>query len=432
MAESSPSRDSKKGKAIVLLEEPRVESDEQVPFCLRVLEEKLAKGYKPSAIGEYDDSKEPEDHLRKSQNATLLHQYNDSIKCRVFLNTLFGSTQKWFDGLPNGSITCFHDFKTVFLRHFTSSRKYQKTDHCLFALKQGSAEPLQSYIKCFNQVAQDVPSATSEILMSDFSHGLVDGEFFQDLIRDPVKNFDEMLGKATSYFNVEEAQTARRKADKAPTPAKKPEKRLPQRTTQPLLRARTPDHPLVPVRILDRFHVWQLFKPQGLGHGDRTTALTIAELGLPPPEIVPRTQQRILISQQAGVGAGQPSRPQLDNAGQGNKQSGHNQEPGEARDEENRGNAVIHEIGMISGRPIDGDSARARKSHERRLEIHAVGCSREQAIGPIISFGPQDLEGLELPHDDAMIIKAVIANNRVARVFMDTGSSVNVLFKSAF
>ncbi|XP_042401305.1 uncharacterized protein LOC121991361 [Zingiber officinale] len=74
----------------------------------------------------------------------------------------------------------------------------------------------------------------------------------------------------------------------------------------------------------------------------------------------------------------------------------------------------------------------SNKSHERRLEIHVVGCSREQAAGPVISFGPQDLEGLELPHDGALIIKVIIANSCVARVFVDTGSSVNVLFRSTF
>ncbi|XP_042460711.1 uncharacterized protein LOC122044261 [Zingiber officinale] len=144
MAESSPPRDSKKGKAIVLREEPRVEPDEQMSFSLR------------------------------------------------------------FDGLSNGSITCFHDFKTVFLRHFAGSQKYQKIDHCLFALKQGAAKPLRSYIKRFNQVAQDVPSATYEILISAFSHRLVEGEFFLDLIRDSMKNFNEMLGKTANYINVEE------------------------------------------------------------------------------------------------------------------------------------------------------------------------------------------------------------------------------------
>ncbi|XP_042465778.1 uncharacterized protein LOC122048249 [Zingiber officinale] len=203
-------------------------------------------GYKPPTIGEYDGSKDPEDHLHKFRNVALLYQYINAIKCRLFLNTLSGSAQKWFDGLSNGSITCFHDFKTVFLCHFNNSKKYQKTDHCLFALKQGSAEPLRSYIKRFNQVAQDVPFATSEILMSAFSHGLVEGGFFRDLIRDPMKNFAEMLGKAASYINIEEAQTAQRKADKAPTPANNPEKRPPQPLAQPLPRVRDARPPFPP------------------------------------------------------------------------------------------------------------------------------------------------------------------------------------------
>ncbi|XP_042432811.1 uncharacterized protein LOC122019406 [Zingiber officinale] len=245
----------KEGESYSLREESQGEPDEQVPFSLKVLEEKLPKGYKPSAIREYDGSKDPEDHLRKFRNVALLHQYSDAIKCWVFLNTLSGLVQKWFDGLSNESITCFHDFKIVFLCHFANSRKYQKTDHCLFALKQGPAEPLRSYIKCFNQVAQDVPFATSEILMNAFSYGLVKGEFFRDLIRDPAKNFDEMLGNATSYINVEEAQAARRKADNAPTPANKPEKRPPQPPAQPLPRARMLDHLSLLVRIPGRPNV---------------------------------------------------------------------------------------------------------------------------------------------------------------------------------
>ncbi|XP_042415029.1 uncharacterized protein LOC122004168 [Zingiber officinale] len=140
-------------------------------------------------VGEYELFKEAK------RRATF---ENDDVKCQVLLNTLSGSAQKWFDGLSHGSITCFLDFKTAFLCHFASIRKYQKMDHCLFALKEGPSEPLRSYIKRFNQVTQDVPSAMLEILMSAFSHGQTEGEFFRDLIRNPIKNFDEMLERRSA------------------------------------------------------------------------------------------------------------------------------------------------------------------------------------------------------------------------------------------
>ncbi|XP_042426086.1 uncharacterized protein LOC122013942 [Zingiber officinale] len=287
MAESSLPKDSKKGKAIIPRDERRSEPEEKVCFSSKILEEKLPKGYRPPAIGEYDGSKDLEDHLRKFRSATLLDQYSDA---------------KWFDGLSHGFITCFSDFKIAFLRHFASSRKYQKTDHCLFTLKQGSAESLRSYIKRFNQVAQDVPSATSEILMSAFSHGLTEGEFFRDLIRNPMKNFDEMLEKAASYINVEEAQAARRKIDK-PLPTNKSERRAPPPPAQPLPRAqdaRPTFHPGQDARSVPRVVAVQVPRPGPWGaryctyhrsHSHATSdcyqftrdSCRAAELGLPPP-----------------------------------------------------------------------------------------------------------------------------------------------------
>ncbi|XP_042404632.1 uncharacterized protein LOC121994772 [Zingiber officinale] len=447
--QSQVSMASKKGKATVLREESQMEPEEKVTFSSKILEERLPKGYRPPNIGEYDGSKDPEEHLRKFRNAALLHQYCDAVKCRVFLNTLSGSAQKWFDGLSHRSINCFSYFKIVFLRHFTSSRKYQKTDHCLFALKQGSSEPLRSYIKRFNQVAQDVPSAMSEILMSAFSHGLTKGEFFRDLIRNPIRNFNEMLKKTASYINVEEAQAARRKANKPPLSTNRPERRAPQPPAQPLSHgqeARPTFPPGQDFQLGPRIATIQVSQPVPWGphcctyHRSHTHATSdcmqfardshrAAELGLPPPELAPQVQRMM---EERCNSTGQAGRPRVDQGGPNMPQQGHTGKPGEAREAENMGNTAIRDIVMISKGPTDEDSGRACKSHDHRLEIHAVGCSQEQAAGPIISFGSQDLEGLELPHDDALIIKAVIVNSHVARVFVGTGSSVNILFMFAF
>ncbi|GFZ19866.1 hypothetical protein Acr_28g0005710 [Actinidia rufa] len=43
-----------------------------------------------------------------------------------------------------------------------------------------------------------------------------------------------------------------------------------------------------------------------------------------------------------------------------------------------------------------------------------------------------DLRGLHLPHDDALVVSAVIANFNVQRILIDNGSSADILFISAF
>ncbi|XP_074578608.1 uncharacterized protein LOC141835080 [Curcuma longa] len=97
----------------------------------------------------------------------------------------------------------------------------------------------------------------------------------------------------------------------------------------------------------------------------------------------------------------------------------------------NQDNAPLGNILMITGGATDGDSNRARKTYSRQLEVCSVTES-SQSTGSIIGFGPQDLEGVETPHDDALVIKATIANYEISRVFVDTGSSVNIIFMSAF
>lgn len=97
-----------------------------------------------------------------------------------------------------------------------------------------------------------------------------------------------------------------------------------------------------------------------------------------------------------------------------------------------QGNVMVRDVSLISGGPTDGDSTKSRKAHSRQFLIHVVNCSQEQATGPQINFGLEDLEGAELPYDNAFIIKAVITNNRTTIVFFDTRSSVNVLFKDTF
>lgn len=51
---------------------------------------------------------------------------------------------------------------------------------------------------------------------------------------------------------------------------------------------------------------------------------------------------------------------------------------------------------MISGGSTDEDSNRARKAWSRRKSLGASSRSREE--GPVIIFGPRDLDDVIVPH----------------------------------
>ncbi|XP_073131620.1 uncharacterized protein [Henckelia pumila] len=87
-------------------------------------------------------------------------------------------------------------------------------------------------------------------------------------------------------------------------------------------------------------------------------------------------------------------------------------------------------INMIFGGPTNGDSNRARKTSSKNL-INMEVDNQIFHTGPTLSFGPEDLKGVSTNHNDALVIRAMVANYDVARIFVDSGSSVNVLFQEA-
>ena len=58
--------------------------------------------------------------------------------------------------------------------------------------------------------------------------------------------------------------------------------------------------------------------------------------------------------------------------------------------------------------------------------------SKIPRLDTAITFSDSDLEGCQHPHDDLLVIRAVVANKTIHQVLVDNGSSVDIIFTSAF
>ena len=97
----------------------------------------------------------------------------------------------------------------------------------------------------------------------------------------------------------------------------------------------------------------------------------------------------------------------------------------------------LGEIHVISGGFAGGgESSSARKAHLRSIrsgevmEVQAV--SKLPRLDTSITFSYSNLEGCQHPHDDPLVIKAVVANKTIHRVLIDNGSSADIIFASDF
>ncbi|XP_072074022.1 uncharacterized protein [Arachis hypogaea] len=75
----------------------------------------------------------------------------------------------------------------------------------------------------------------------------------------------------------------------------------------------------------------------------------------------------------------------------------------------------------------------SKLSHKRHLnEVYHVGEGDRSPDLPTITFTQEDAAGIIPRHDDPIVFTIVLVNGNLHRTLVDQGSSVDILFKSAF
>ncbi|GJT42529.1 hypothetical protein Tco_0951244 [Tanacetum coccineum] len=86
---------------------------ERNPFTPRIRHFSLPRTRMPSHVKTYDESGDPEDHLKLFQSAAKTEGWAMPIWCHMFNSTLTGNARVWFDKLPKESIDSYEDLRTA-------------------------------------------------------------------------------------------------------------------------------------------------------------------------------------------------------------------------------------------------------------------------------------------------------------------------------
>ncbi|GFY99328.1 hypothetical protein Acr_13g0007290 [Actinidia rufa] len=285
-------------------------------------------------------------------------------------------------------------------RNKSTSQKIRDLDARLDAINTGTNTPkenesLKDFVKRFNQTVLEVEDPSDKVVIMAMMEGFRPGPLFDSLSKNIPKTLSTLQSKVDKYIAVEElAEAKRRRRGKKDHKRKEPdtgeliiEKRQEIRSLTEILNALT-----IGVLIL------HLAAPSLFYHP------------LTPPS--PRGYLRKYIATRPS-----PNSP-------------------ERRYDDNRPTAG--DIQTIHSGFGSGDcSTSSRKRHARSAHIPAeeeIYNLSSSFVGnhPPITFSNDDLRGLHLPHDDALVVSAVIANFNIQRILIDNGSSADILFISAF
>ncbi|XP_015948954.1 uncharacterized protein LOC107473874 [Arachis duranensis] len=152
----------------------------------------------------YDRTKDPQEHLTAFEERMNLEGVGDAVRCRAFPVTLAGPAIRWFNALPQGSITTFMNISESFLARFTTRIAKAKHSINLLGVTQKLGEPTRKFLDRFNDECLEIDGLTDSIASLCLTIGLLNEDFRKHLKTKPVWTIQKIQSVAKEYINDEE------------------------------------------------------------------------------------------------------------------------------------------------------------------------------------------------------------------------------------
>ncbi|GJX97385.1 reverse transcriptase domain-containing protein [Tanacetum coccineum] len=171
------------------------------PFTPRIHYFELPKKIRmPSNVKMYDESDDPEDHLKIFQAAAKVERWAMPTWCHTFNSTLTGSARVWFDDLPPESIDIYNDLKKAFLTNYLQQKKCIKDPIEIHHIKQREGESIEDFEQRFKTESRHVKGAPECMRISGFIYRITNPELIKRLHDNIPKSVDEIMKVTTAFL----------------------------------------------------------------------------------------------------------------------------------------------------------------------------------------------------------------------------------------
>ncbi|GJY49560.1 reverse transcriptase domain-containing protein [Tanacetum coccineum] len=177
-----------------------------MPFTSRITRFRYHRRAKlPLNVRVYEGNKDPEDHLSIFSAAAEQEEWPMPVWCKMFRQTLSGSTRNWFDSLVPKSVDGFEELSSKFLEEFSQQKRYDKDPTEIHGIKRKPNEGLQAFMDRFKVESAHIKGVPSVLRISAFMHGHGHPELAKKLNDKIPKIVDEMWERVRAFIKGETA-----------------------------------------------------------------------------------------------------------------------------------------------------------------------------------------------------------------------------------
>ncbi|VFQ86175.1 unnamed protein product [Cuscuta campestris] len=394
----------------------------------------------PRCTGKED----PEIHLDSFNQSATMNGCTNEEKCLLFFQTLQNRATEWFNKLHPGSIDSFSDLASKFKAKFQENCTKRKKFTYLSTTRQRESENLTQFLTRWKEEVDKVEEMDDKIVLSLLLNGLRAGELYKEFCRKPPATYQEAYHTAWEFAEAKTQLRAKKEAEHGfkprPVQVKKEEAPGPSR----------PRHHYDPVvRMVNTEECQEIRKalvipPENpTGQTGRQWSGTYCSYHRSDSHNTSECKSVKRVIRQM-IDSGELGKDYLQKAQEKSHQWVKPATQGNDRDTDRRRNNRQREqqpalekkhIGMFFGGPEGADPAAQRKNWVRNIyvgEVSVEPARRKHTRREPIVFTDRDLPPTGEDHNDPLVITMDINGVDVARVLVDTDSSVNILYLETF
>ncbi|VFR02738.1 unnamed protein product [Cuscuta campestris] len=359
----------------------------------------------------FTGKEDPEIHLDSFNQSATMNGCTDEEKCLLFFQTLRNRATEWFNKLRPGSIDSFSDLASKFKAKFQENCTKRKKFTYLSTAEQRESENLTQFLTRWKEEVDKVEEMDDKTVLSLLLSGLRAGELYKEFCRKPPATYQEAYHTAWEFAEAETQLRAKKEAEHGfkpkPVQVKKEEAPVTSR----------PRHHYDPVvRMVNTEECQEVRKapapypvipPENpTGQTGRQWSGTYCSYHRSDSHNTSECKSVKGVIRQM-IDSGELGKDYLQKAQEKSHQWVRPSIPEDDRDDDRRRN----------NRPKERKPAPEKRKHTRR--------------DPIV-FTDRDLPPTGEDHNDPLVITMDINGVDVARVLVDTGSSVNILYLETF
>ncbi|XP_061346033.1 uncharacterized protein LOC133291740 [Gastrolobium bilobum] len=403
--------------------------------------------FKSVRIPPYDESQYSDAHLEAFNTEMLFNGITGPIKARIFATTLTSQAMSWITRLPRNSIDSFEDLARTFRLNFATSKAHPMPAYALGIIRQKENESLRKYLDRFKDVALKVRNLTEPVHLHLIISGLDgDSPLAKSIYKNPVNDLEEFRRRSDKYIDIEDIHKAygesrgrspnrwspsKNNKDRDQQGSKKGNDSRDKRSDDRSPRTKYDTYTPLNMSIS---RIWKEVAQTEMRNVERPRPLKSKSGEGKLKQYIIRTQGKKNSKRR------QRSRSRSHSLKREERKDREQDRPPKGKkveDKDEEFQEAKFECNVISGAlGGGGDTANARRKYLKEvMSVRDRPTFKGRANNPTpprLSFTQEDLEMVVPGHTDGLVVTGVLVNCRVKRIFIDRGSSADILFWNAF